>query len=105
VFPKTSDKVGFIACLVIAIAIVIWMLWPRSKKPKGGTDIPAPVAGAVITDPVVDAGGNPVAGSSVGLSGAPRGGVSLSGTPPVEVPAPAPASVSFYDPGAPPVIE
>jgi len=102
VFPHTSDKVGFIACIVIAIVVTIFVLWPRRWKAPPPPLVTLP---GKIADPIVDAGGNPVAGSLVAPNGAPREGANLSGTPPVEVPPPAAVAVSFYDPGAPPVIE
>ena len=99
---KTSDKVGLVACIVLAIIVTIFVLWPRHGK---AAPPPAPKTIGQNKAAGVDEKGISVAGAATSPDGAPRDTVSLSAAPTPEAPATSTPPVTFYDPGAPPVIE
>ena len=83
---STSDKVGWVAGVVLAIAAVIFVLWPSLKKlgksssAKGQNDNGAgPAIGGVPADPIVNAAGVQQAGSPNDQLGAPRQAVGAVG--------------------------
>ena len=93
---QTSDKVGLVACIVLAIVIIILVLWPRGKaKPKNGGEQPKPkTIGAAPA--AVDEAGVPTLGAEPS-DAAPRLAV-------VEEPKPAATAPKFHNPGKPPEI-
>lgn len=108
---KTSDKVGLVASIVLAIVVTIIILWPSLKKlisgssTGDGTNPPPPPPTTTRSVPV-DKKGIPVPGAKVGLDGSPlqvagAANNSLQATTPA---GPTP-SATFYDPSEPVVIE
>jgi hypothetical protein len=98
---NTSDKVGAVASIVLAIIAAIIVLWPRAKKKKAA---PAPSSPNAIGAANVNAKGQPAPGSPVATDGSPRLAVGLTNVEIEEAPPPAPAKVLFSDPGKPPEI-
>lgn len=88
----TSDKVGWVVGLVLAIAIVIWILWPSKYRGPAASTPAAPVAGAGrgsagSTESNVKPDGVAVAGSPVDEKGASRQAVGAAGIPEATNPA------------------